>query len=271
MAHPNRLYNGDFARDLANWNAEGNAAFVANQGSAELGALSLPDAASAVEQGFTIGVGRPYMLEMAVRADAADGEVSVAITNSAGDAVWSAAYLTNTDWIIYTTRIGLAWGDYTLRLAFSDTACYVDDVSLAWVVKTRAELAASVANHLGVLASAAGFSTGQTQTATEGDYTDAVDEGLRAVGALDPAGRPDVRYLDTDTLSGCLGAIELAMLNKLHRYWVTKTDYAIGPRQEHLSQVQAALLALTGAAVGGRPASAGRGVQTRRLHHAKRI
>lgn len=271
MARPNRLQNGDYARDLANWDVDGGAVFVAAQGNNELGALSLPAPGSAVEQTFTIGVGRLYMLELAARAASAQGQLELSILNNVGDTIYTATPLTSLDWLHHALRIGLAWGDYRLRLAYSDTACYVDDVSLAWVVKTRAELAAAAADRLGVLASQAGFITGQTQYGTEGDYTDAIDEALRAVGAVDPADRPDVRYLDSDNLSGCLGAIELAMLNKLHRYWVTKTDYALGPRQEHLSQIQAALLALTGAAVGGRAASAGRAVQTRQLRHSKEI
>jgi len=128
-----------------------------------------------------------------------------------------------------------------------------------------------VAERLGVLATNASMTTTLSGANTEGDYTAAVDEGLRGVGAFDPAGRVDVRYLDEGNLTGCLDEIELAMLKKLQRYWVTRTDYAIGPRQEHMNQISAALLALTGAAVGGRPSSSGRSVKQRALIHTNKV
>lgn len=266
MAHPNRLFNGDFAGDLSNWAVGGNAVFIVSQGNKELGAVHLPDAGSYVEQSFTIGVGRPYMVEVAVKGASGTGTVALTITNSSGT-VFSSSLAFGNGWVNRAERVGLPWGDYTLRLAFSSGAVYVDDVSVAHVVKTRAELAASVAGRLGILATQASMTAVPNGTATEGDYTDPVNEGLRAVGACDPAGREDVRFLEGDALSGCLEEIELAMLQKLQRYWTTKTDYAIGPRQEHLNQISAALLALTGGAVGGRPASAGRSVKVRKLEH----
>lgn len=268
MAHPNRLYNGDFARDLNNWDVDGAAAHITNQGSCELGAASLPSSGSAIQQSFSIGVGRPYMVELALCGASADGQAILTIETNDEEAVYTTNLLFSAaEWSRHAERVGLPWGDYNIRVGYVDAACYVDDVSVAYVVATRQELAQKTANRLGALAANAGYSTGATQQSPEGDYTDAIDEGLRAVGALDPAGRPDVRYVDPENLTALLGAIELAMLHRLHRYWMTKTNYQIGPRTEYLNQIQASLLALTGGAVGGRPASAGRGVQTRRLRH----
>lgn len=266
MAHPNRVFNGEFAGDASNWALGGNAVFVVFQGNKELGAVHLPDSGSYVEQSFTVGVGRPYMVEAAVKGVSGTGNVTLTITNSTGT-VFTTSLAFGNGWVNRSERVGLAWGDYTLRLAFSSGAAYVDDVSIAWVIKTRAELAAAVAERLGILATQASMTTVPNGAATEGHYTDPVNEGLRAVGACDQAGREDVRYLGNDALSGCLEEIELAMLKKLQRYWTTKTDYAIGPRQEHMNQISAALLALTGGAVGGRPASAGRSVKVRKLEH----
>lgn len=268
MAHPNRLYNADFARDLNTWTAYGDAVHVVSQGYGELGVVHLPTPGSAVEQAFSIGVGRPYMIEVAVCGASADGELSLAIETSGGELVYASTLLfSDSAWTFHAERVGLPWGDYNLRLACIDEACYVDDVSMAHVVATRQELAQKTATRLGALAATADYSTGATQLSAEGDYTDAIDEGLRAIGALDQAGRPDVRYVEADVLSALLGAIELAMLHKLQRHWMTKTNYQIGPRTEYINQIQASLLALTGSAVGGRAASAGRGVQTRSLEH----
>lgn len=266
MAHPNRLFNGEFAGDVSNWTLGGSAVFIVSQGNKELGAVHLPSSGSYVEQAFTVGVGRPYMVEVAVKGVSSTGTVTLTISNSTGT-VYTTTLAFGTAWVTRSERVGLAWGDYTLRLTFNSGAVYVDDVSVAWVVKTRSELAASVAGRLGILATQASMTAVPNGTATEGDYTDPVNEGLRAVGACDQAGREDVRFLENDALSGCLEEIELAMLKKLQRYWTTKTDYAIGPRQEHMNQIGAALLALTGGAVGGRPASAGRSVKVRKLEH----
>lgn len=272
MAHPNRLYNADFARDLNSWTPDGDAAHVVNQGYRELGAVHLPASGSAVQQAFSIGVGRPYMIEVAVCGASADGQLLLAIETGDEELVYASNLLfSDSEWSYHAERVGLAWGEYNLRLAYVDAACYVDDVSIAFVPATRQELARKTADRLGALAANANFSAGATQTSPEGDYTDAIDEGLRAIGAVDPAGRPDVRYVDAESLTALLGSIELAMLNRLQRYWMTKTNYQLGPRTEYLNQIQAALLALTGGAVGGRPASAGRGVQTRRLQHGDSV
>lgn len=270
MAHPNRVYNGDFAGSVDNWTLGGNAAFIVSQGFQELGAVHLPDSGSTVEQSFTIGVGRLYMVEAAVKGVSGTGNVTLTISNSSGT-VFTSNLAFGNGWVNRAERVGLPWGDYTIRVAFNSGAAYVDDISIAFVVKTRAELANLVADRLGVLASQASMNTIPDGEDTEGHFTGPVDEGLRAVGAMDPAGRPDVRYLDVDSLNGCLDEIELAMLKKLQRYWTTKTDYAIGPRQEHINQISGALLALTGGAVGGRPASAGRAVKVRKLNHRNEL
>lgn len=270
MSHPNRLFNADFSRDLSQWTVAGAAVFLVGDGSKELGAASLPSSGAAISQSFTIGVGRPYMVEVACKAVSTAGTVTLTITNSVGTVfTWNVPV--STAWEVQNQRVGLAWGDYTLTITYNGVAVYVDDVSIAWVLKTRLELAQEVAGRLGVLATNASMVTDATDTDTEGDYTSAIDEGLRAVAAVDPAGRVDVRYLDEGLVIACLDAIELAMLKRLQRYWMTKTDYAIGPRQEHQNQISQALLALTGSAVGGRPASAGRAVKSRSLYHKNQL
>ena len=267
MSHPNRIYNGDFAQNLDGWTLTGGAVHIANEGYMELGAVHLLTAGDGIGRDFSIGVGREYRIEVATKAQASAGNLALTITNDAGQAIYSTTLTVGTGWVQRVKQVGLPWGNHTLTLAFVDEPLYLDDVSIAYVVKTRCQLAELVKDRLGVLATDAGMNDMPDGENTEGDFTAAVDEGLRAVGACDPAGRPDVRYLDAGDLNACLGHVELAMLHKLHRYWVTKTDYSIGPRTEHLNQVQQSLMALTGAAVGGRPASAGRGVQVRRLIH----
>lgn len=265
MSHPNRLYNGDIAQDLDNWTPAGNAAFIASQGFNELGAISLPGSGDSVSQDFSIGVGRPYMVEVAGKGTGS-GSVTLTIATDDGVTIYTASIGLTTSWQLWQERVGLPWGTFTLTLTYADVACYLDDVSVAYVVKTRAELAKAVHERLGVLATNASVSL----LPVSGDgswYANPIDVGLRSVRALDPAGRPDVRYLDSDTVDACINEIELEALHKLHRYWATKTDYSIGQRSENQSQITAAIDRLIGTAVGGRAATAGRAVQQRKLSH----
>lgn len=266
MSHPNRLYNGDISRDLQQWTISGNAAYVANEGNRELGACSLPDAGSSIAQPFSIGVGREYTIELAVKG-AADGAVTLTIHNEDSVEVWTKAVDVKSGWEVAVARVGLPWGNYTFTIAYSDVAVHVDDVSIAWVIKSRAELARIVHERLGIMATKAGVALLPTGSGAGGWYEAPIDAGLRAVGATDRAGRPDVRYLDTNSVDAAVDQIELEALHKLHRYWSTRTDFSLGPRSESLSQIGAAIDRLIGTAVGGRSAAAGRGVKQRKLHH----
>lgn len=266
MSHPNRLLNGDVAQDLQNWTIANGAAFIASQGNNELGAIHLANSGDSVTQQFTIGVGREYMVEVAGKAASAAGSVTITIETDAGTAIYTASINLSTVWQVWQQRVGLPWGTFNLILAYADVACYLDDISVAWVIKTRAELAKAVHERLGVLATNASVSL--LPVSGEGSwYANAIDAGLRSVRAMDPAGRPDVRYLNSDNVDACINEIELEALHKLHRYWATKTDYSIGQRTENQSQITAAIDRLIGTAVGGRAATAGRAVAQRRLIH----
>lgn len=264
MSHPNRIYNGDISRDLQNWTITGGAAFVANHGNKELGAAHLATAGDSIAQPFSIGVGRPYTIELAAKG-ASTGSVTLAIINEDGVTIWTKEVGVTTEWQACVEKVGLPWGNHTLTLTFSDVAVYLDDISIAWVIKSRAELAKIVHERLGVMATTADVSL---LPADDGGWYEApIDAALRAVGATDPAGRPDVRYLDTDTVDAAVDQIELEALHKLHRHWSTKTDYSLGPRSESLSQIAGAIDRLIGTAVGGRSAASGRSVKQRRLNH----
>lgn len=264
MAHPNRIYNGDFATDLNSWTATGAVVHTVGQGNLELGCAYIP-AGGSLSQAFSIGIGRMYTLDVAAKVSSS-GSLTVVIGNDGGTLFEQAQVLT-TSWAGYLFEIGLPWGTHTLTITMSDGG-WVDDVSVAWVIKSRLELAADVAAKLGVLATGASLSTTPSGANTEGDYTGAVDYGLRMVGAVDGAGRPDTRYLDADNVIVCLNQIEIAMLTQLQRYWMTKTNYTIGPRTEYLNQVSQALLQLTSNMT---DLTAGRTVRMSKLRHANTL
>jgi len=269
----NRISNGGFNGDAANWTLGSSAAFIASQGKKELGAVHLAGAGDFLEQSFTVPVGRDQMIDVWVKSVSGAGNLSLTITNSAGDTVHTATLSVTASWAnALSSRTGLPEGNFTFKLAYSDVACYVDDISLAWVIKTRAELAAWVHDLLGNLASDStdgpGYSTAASGSDTEGDYTEAVDYGLRQVGAVDERGEPDVRCLDEDNLDICIDEIQKYMLHKLHRYYALKaTDFTLEGRTERYNQRVKAIENLLGIAVGGRPSASGRGVQTRKLIH----
>lgn len=269
----NRVSNGGFQGDLDNWDLSGSAAFIASQGNDELGAARLPGAGAAISQDFALPVSRKWMIEIWVKGTGS-GNVDLAIVDDGANTVYSSSLSVTTSWAqALAARVGLPQGNYTLSLTYDDVETYIDDVSIAWVVKTRAELAAAAAGLLGELATSdAEYSTAPVGENTEGDYTAAVDQALRVVGAVNRAGDPDVRYLTEGTVDDCIDGIQRYMLHKLHRYYARNaTDFTLEGRTEHWNQRVKAIENLLGIAVGGRPQSTGRGVQTRRLLHRKRL
>lgn len=268
------ISNGEFAGNLSGWDVGGGAAFAASQGNEVLGAAYLANAGDSITQQFAIGINRQYMLAVYAKAAAA-GSIALTITNSDGDTVYtSSSAAVGTSWeAALESRIGLPQGSFSLEIAYVDQPVYIDDVSLAWVIATRSELAEKVADLLGDLATAdAGYSTSPASPdLTEGDYTRAVDYGLRQVGAVDEAGLPDVRTLDEDNLDACIDEIQSHMLHKLHRFYALQTDFSLEGRTENYSQRAQRIENLLGLSVGGRPSDSGRSVKQRRLIHRSNL
>lgn len=270
MSHPNRLSNGGFSGDLANWTAGGGASFVANQGNDELGVASLAASGDYIEQDFAIGTGRQHMLDVFIKSVTGTGNLTVTITDSNSNVVYTASLSVTATWAnAGNNRIGLPDGNYTLRLTYDDVAVYVDDVSIAWVIKTRMELAKEAHKLLGVLATSdANYSTNANGELTEGDYTEAVDAALRAVGAVNERADPDARWLTDGSVDSCVDEVQRYMLHKLHRYYARNaTDFTLEGRTEHYHQRVNSIENLLGISVGGRPASSSRSIQTRKLIH----
>ena len=271
MSERNHLVNGRFLQSLDNWTASG-ATYLASDGDEHYGIAVLPTGGGYVEQTFAVPNARAYSFHIAVKAAGAAlsaGQATARIQDGDGNTALTQNLTAGTQdtWIETTTALGLAPGTtYTLRLTNASAAGDVrlDDVWLWWVPLSRAELAARVHAKLDRLATAASFSTTPAGVLTEGSYTYAVDAGLRAVGAIDPeTDTPDVRWLESAQVDTALDEIEREMLERLMRYYSTAVDTQVGSRRESLSQVSAALLALTGGSAGG----GGGRVVVRRLGH----
>jgi hypothetical protein len=245
------LNNGHFYNRLDGWSASGGAVYSAGDGDDHYGVASLPAGAS-VFQTFSVDHARAYTLHISVKTASAtivitdgDGNNLPSQTGTGSAGVWTETSIT----------LGLAPGTtYTLTVSNAGVSTIlVDDLWLWWVPKTRAELAAITARQLAALASDASFATTASGAQTEGNYTDAVDAGLRSVGAIDPeSDTPDIRGLSGALLDSCLQAIERAMLSKLQRYYLLLVDTKDGPTEQKLSQIAASLKSLAGSGSGGK-------------------
>lgn len=118
---------------------------------------------------------------------------------------------------------------------------------------TRADIAGLVQRALGALATDAALTTTDDGTGqTEGSYTDAIDYGLRAVGAIDAdTDAIDVALITVATLDDLLQVVQRAMLERLQLHYATVVDLQVGQRAEKLSQIGAAIGRLLGGAGGG--------------------
>ena len=267
----NLITNGEFAGNLDSWTLSSGAVYRPDEGYGMLGAAHLPANADYVSQSFTVPIGREHMVDVWAKKLLGGGKIDVEIHNADGDVVYQKIEAAvSAEWTnIMGVRVGLPAGSYTLTLTCSDTECCVDDVSIAWVIKSRLELADETAALLGDLATVdAGFSTTASGDNSEGDYTQAVDSGLRQVNAVDNTGAPDVRLLDEDSVDACIDEIQRYMLHKLHRYYALHaTDFTLEGRTEHLHQKVNAIENLLGLSVGGRPSASGRSVKMGTLTH----
>lgn len=272
MSERSRLANGRFLIDLSNWTAS-DAVYAASDGDAHYGMAVLSPVGGYVEQEFTVPNARSWTLHIAIKPDTTDlaaDDLTLRIVDGAGNTVLTqnAGTVTADVWTEQEYEFGLAPGTtYTLRLSNTRGVgdIKVDDIWLWWVPLTRAELAARVAAKLGRLATERSLSTTPAGSLTEGDYTYAVDSGLRSVGAINPeTDEPDVRYLDSSNVDTALDAIESEMLERLQRDYAVDVDTKVGPRDQKLSQRRDAIKDLLG---GGKSGGAGGRVVMRNLRH----
>lgn len=270
MSERNRLSNGRFLHDLDSWTTS-NASYSAGDGDDHYGVAVLDAGGGYVEQTFSVPYVRSYTLHVAIKpisGTLSANEMQARITDGDGNTVVTLSLegASSDAWQENEDVLGLAPGTtYTLRLTNSSAlSVHIDDVWLWHVAITRANLAARADDKLGRLASDRSLSTTASGSNTEGDYTYAVDAGLRAMGALNPeTGEPDIRYLTPDNVETAIDVIEQEMLEKLRRDYAVETDVSLGPRRESLSQKQRAIGEILGGASGK---GSGR-VITRRLRH----
>ena len=245
MSERNRLINGRFLQDLSGWTAN-LATYSAGDGDDHYGIAALATGGGYIEQSFSIPRVRQYSIHVSIKpvgVAISAGQCTLRIQDGNGRTVKTqnlAAVVADT-WSENTIDIGLATNTtYTLRITNVNATgeVRVDDVWIWDVPITRATIASLVDEKLGRLADDRAFSTTSSGTKTEGDYTSAIDSGLRLLDALNPEiGLPDVRYLNPQDVQAAVDVVEREMLERLQRDYAVEVDIRVGQRSESLSQI----------------------------------
>jgi len=272
MGERNLLDNGRFLVNLSGWDLTGTPTFSVGDGDDHYGVAAL-DVGDAIEQSFAVPHARQYTLHLSLKCASiiTAGQVTAVLTDGDGNTVKTIqpAITVAATWTENETMIGLVPGaTYVLTLTNVSAAAQVklDDVWIYYVPFTRAQLAAQVHTRLGRLASERSLSVTASGVDTEGDYTQAVDTGLRAVNAInDETDLPDVRWLEASNVDAALDAIQTAMLQRLALDYAAEVDVTIGPRSERLSQKAEAIRQALGS--GGQAAGGAGRIQQRPLRH----
>ena len=242
MAERNRLINGRFLHNLNGWTISG-AAYSAGDGDEHYGVAVLADT-EYIQQAFAVLDTRLHTLHVSAYAASgfASTEVQIIITDGDGNTVATKNIaITAATWTENSYTLGLAPGTtYNIKIINNSAGedIKIDDVWLWYVPLTRAEIASRVNTNLGRLSTDRSLSTVASGAQTEGDFTYAIDAGLRSLGAINPeTGTPDVRYIDPQDVNGTLDAVLTEMLQFLQRDYATEVDLSVGPRRESLSQI----------------------------------
>ncbi len=170
-----------------------------------------------------------------------------------------------------------AWREGVLYFALDESAtqdvtfaaaggtAYLDSVTLlaGGLPITRAHLAQHVAGRLADLATEAALSSTAAGDTPEGDYSAAIDEALRSLGAITRWGDADVTALHASKVNDAVDSATTAMLQRLRARYALQTDVTLGPRSESRSQIAGSIDAMLSGA------GADRRVKVRPLLHSE--
>lgn len=273
MSERSHLANGRFLQNIDQWTATG-ASYSAGDGDDHYGVCVLT-AGGYITQTFAVPYARAYTLHSTVKpvgGTLTANQMLATISDGDGNTVVALSLegATLNTWQENEDTLGLAPGTtYTLEYRNNSALTVrLDDVWLWFVPITRAQIAAQVHARLGQLATDYSLTTTPSGALTEGSYTYAIDNGLRALGAInDETGQVDIRYLDAGDVLTAIDLVEQEMLKRVQRSALTEVDVSLGPRRESLSQkaemISKAMGNGSGKGGGGR-------VVVRTLHHEAR-
>lgn len=254
----NLLRNGDFSRGLYEWTGAGTISWLL--GYPRLGCVAL-GASQSIAQERGVSEEAPYTLHYFYRLGSA-----AILRVSYGDIYQTHSGAPENVWhegvMVFAPEAG--GGNESVTFLNNGATSYVDSVTLisGGLPLTRAAAVSVVAAALGDLATDAGLSATAAVTGPEGDYSAAVDEALRAIGAVNQWGDPDVTAVTAAQVNDVLEGVKSAMLQRLRADYALQTDVTLGPRSESRSQIAASLDAMLAGAGSDRRPKMGR------LYHA---
>lgn len=255
----NLLQSGDFSRGLYGWSGSGTI-------SRSLGYPRVNCAQLAAGQSLSQAIGISgeilytlhyfYRLATGATLTVAYGDVSQQHSGLPAD-VWREGVL-----VFSVENDG---GNESVVISATGGTAYVDTIALmgGGLPKSRAEIASTVAGMIPELATDAGLVTTPGASGPEGDYSAAIDEALRAIGAMNAWGDIDVTMLGPGQVNNVLEAVKIAVLQRIRGQKALETDVSLGPRSESRSQIASSLdEMLAGASSDRRPKIA-------RLYHGE--
>jgi hypothetical protein len=258
----NLLYNGGFDGNLYRWSGSGVIDRV--NGYPRAGCASL--AAGQSIESEVIGLSENWMhtihffyqLATGATLTVSFGSISQTFTGSPLS-VWREGVL--------SFALDASEQD-SVTFAASGGAVLVDTATLlqgALPIR-RAMIAAAVAARMTTIVTDAALSSTASATGPEGDYSAAVDEALRALGAVNAWGDPDVTQLDPAKVNDVIDAAQNALLVRLRATYSLETDVSLGPRRESRSQIATNIGNMLGG--GGSGKGGGQRVTTGKLTNA---
>lgn len=242
----NLLLNGGFDGNLYGWTGTG--VIARSLGYPRLGCVQLA-AGQSMSQAVGAGANALYTLHFFYRLGAGAsltagyGSVTQVFSGGVVD-VWQEGVLA------FALDVG---ANSNVTFTASGGTLYVDEVALllGGLPIARAEIATRLAKRLGALATDAALSSVASASGPEGDYSEAIDEALRSVGALNLWGDPDVTLVRSEQVNDLLESAQTAMLQRLRSSYALETDVTLGPRRESRSQIATSIDAMLGGGSGG--------------------
>lgn len=254
---PNLLDNGAFDEGLNDWTATGS--ILRSDGYPRVGCVQL-DAGETVYQLQDLPADQLHTLHYFYKLTTG-GTLTAAYGSGVTQAHVGGA---QSVWREGVLAFALdANANENVQFSAAGAACYVDTVTMlvGGLPISRAEIASRAARRIAALATAQSLSTTASASGPEGDYSDAIDDALRKIGAVNHWGDPDVTCLPANKVSSAIDATVAAMLETLRITYSLESDVTLGPRSERRSQIAGMLGDLQG---GGATASP---VEVRQLIH----
>lgn len=228
----NLLENGGFDGNLDEWTGTGT--INRADGYPRLGCVALA-AGQSIAQTESVNEDQLYTLHyfyrLAEGATLTAGYGSIAQTHTGAPLnTWQEGVL------VFALDAGAS---EAVQFSAAGGAVSVDSVTLLGqgIPITRQGILSTVAARIEDLASDAGLSSTGVGDQPEGDYSHAIDEALRQVGAVNRWGDPDVTRLETGKVNDLVEAATTAMLQRLRARYALETDVSLGPRRENRSQI----------------------------------